>query len=212
MTPLVTLAFAEIVALVSAGVAILSLVLNNQVVRKQIALQAEEIRAAVDIEKTRWLAETLDLFAEAEALTLGGWTTPEREADRLRLAQKLSTQADQGRLSFPNLDPHRKGQENPLAYQGSRQPAIDAVILAHDLLIALPSLEGVDGKEMQRLLFACRRVLVSEVQKSVDPRRRAQALKAQSRRKATEVETSYKEIRAIIEQMKAMKIDKISFG
>lgn len=196
------------IAVLSAAVAVIALMVNYAVMRRQNALHMEQLRAAVDIEKTRWLDATLDVFAEAEALALLG---PERlERSRcLFVAQKLSTQADQGRISFPNLDPSRKGQENPAAYQGSRQPAIDAVVLAHDLIKTLPGKMN-EGHEIQRLMFACRRILVSEVQKSVDPRRRAETLEAQSRRGAQEVKASYEEVRAVIKAMEAMKVDKIS--
>lgn len=198
------------IAVGSAVVALAALGVNYGVMRRQNALHLEQIRASVDVEKTRWLDETLAVFAEAETLALLG---PERlERSRCHfVAQKLSTLADQGRISFPNLDPERKGQENPAAYQGSRQPAIDAVILAHDLIRALPS-KTTQGHEIQRLLFACRRILVSEVQKSVDPRRREATLTAQSNRGAREVKASYDEVRAVIKGMEALQMDKISFS
>lgn len=204
------------VALGSAAIALISLLLNHSVVRRQLALHREEIRTAVDREKAGWLAETLQAFAEAEALALAG-PRAELEGRRLLVAQRLSTLADQGRLSFPNLDPQKKGAENPAAYQGSRQPALDAVIMAHDLMRELPDLlaNGAEpaaaGQEVQRLLFQCRRILVSEVQKSVDPRRRAEVLAAQRRRGAREREVSYAEVRDVVNKMEALEMNKISF-
>lgn len=207
---MIDLSLAEWVAVVSAAIAVLSVSVNYRVMRRQNELQMEQLRASVDVEKTRWLGATLDIFAEAEALALLGPERLERARCQL-IAQKLSTQADQGRISFPNLDPARKGQENPAAYQGSRQPAIDAVVLAHDLIKSLP-VKAEQGPEIQRLLFACRRILVSEVQKSVDPRRRAAALSAQTLRAGPEVKASYDEVRAVVREMEALKVDKISFG
>lgn len=204
------------VAIGSAAIALVSLLLNHSVVRRQLALHREEIRAAVDQEKSRWLAETLTAFAEAEALALSG-PRAELEPRRLHVAQRLSTLADQGRLSFPNLDPQKKGAENPAAYQGSRQPALDAVIMAHDLMRELPTLlaKGAEpsaiGLEVQQLLFQCRRILVSEVQKSVDPRRRAAVLAAQRRRAKSERDVTYAEVREVVRRMEALEMRKISF-
>lgn len=202
----------EWVAVISAAIAVLSFVLNNIVVRRQLALQTEEIRTAVDAEKTRWLGETLAVFAEAEAMALRKSSDNGATAagGRLQLAQRLSVLADQGRLSFPNLDPNDRGRENPAAYQGHRQPAIDAVILAHDVMRDLPLLKA-DAKEIQHLLFACRRILVSEVQKSVDPRRRAQALQAQRQRTRKDVAVSYDEVKKIVSALKEMAATKVSY-
>ncbi|MEL6977407.1 MAG: hypothetical protein AAGM38_01860 [Pseudomonadota bacterium] len=204
------------IALGSAAIALVSLFLNHSVVRRQLALHREEIRAAVDQEKARWLGETLSAFAEAEALALSE-ACDDLEPRRLLVAQRLSALADQGRLSFPNLDPQSRGAENPAAYQGSRQPALDAVIMAHDLMRELPELRerahapAAMGREVQRLLFKCRRVLVSEVQKSVDPRRRAEVLEAQKRRGKDERAISHKEVREILAKMEALEMEKISF-
>ncbi|MEM9726140.1 MAG: hypothetical protein AAF909_11845 [Pseudomonadota bacterium] len=201
----------ETVAVISALIAAISVWINIRVVNRQIDLQTEELRAAVDMEKTRWLGDALAVFAEAEAVCLTDRETAIATGTHLRLAQRFSILADQGRISFPNLRPEDRGRENPEAYQGIRQPAINAVILAHDVMQGLAELGGADGAAVQTLLFDCRRVLVSEVQRSVDPRRREQALRAQNLRSAAERDVSRGEIRRIIGAVRAFGVSRLSF-
>lgn len=205
---LMNFGMSEMVAVVSAVIAAASVIMNIRVVNRQIDLQTEEVRAAVDAEKTQWLRETLEAFADAESLCLLGPSGAGGE--NTRIAQRFSILADQGRISFPNLRPGDRGHENPEAYQGVRQPAINAVILAHDLMQALPDLDA-PGELLQSILFDCRRVLVSEVQRSVDPRRRAQALQAQTRRPKKEREVTRGDVRQIIESLKELNV-KVSFN
>ena len=201
----------ELIAVLSALIAAVSVFLNIRVVNRQLALQTEEVRAQVDAEKTVWLRETLEVFSEAEAICLNGIEEACREGAHRRLAARFSVLADQGRISFPNLRPGDRGQENPEAYQGVRQPAINAVILAHDLVQALPGLAEQPGEMLQAILFDCRRVLVSEVQRSVDPRRRAQALQAQSRRSKQERDVTRGDVRKIIDSLRALDVS-VSFN
>lgn len=206
-----TFGLSELVAVLSALIAAISVYLNIRVVNRQLALQTEEVLAAVDAEKTVWLRETLDVFAEAEALVLNGAEAACREGAHKRLAARFSVLADQGRISFPNLRPGDRGQENPEAYQGVRQPAINAVILAHDLVQALPGLSQHPSEMVQELLFDCRRVLVSEVQRSVNPRRRSQALQAQSRRSKKERDVTRGDVRQIIDSLRKLDVP-VSFN
>lgn len=201
----------EIVAVVSAVIAAFSVLMNIRVVSRQIALQSEEVRATVDAEKSAWLGETLEVFADAEAACLWNPAEAARSGDHLRLAQRFSILADKGRISFPNLRPDDRGANNPEAYQGLRQPAINAVILAHDLMQALPSIAETPGERLQSVLFECRRVLVSEVQRSVDPRRREQALRAQFRRSKKDRDAGRGNVGKIMKEMRALKI-KLSFN
>jgi hypothetical protein len=92
------------------------------------------------------------------------------------IAQRLSACADRGRLFFPNEAPSEHGQDKEAAFQGFRPPVLDAVVFAASLLERLPA-EGGSDEEAARFMTKCRRLLVSEVQNAIDPRRRGQMLR-----------------------------------
>jgi hypothetical protein len=170
----------EWVAAVSALLALASLVLNWVVVRRQTQLQFESLKAQMDSEVFAWVHEAIDLVANAGALTRGrGMAYAPDEFRRLAFetSQKLSAVADRGRLFFPNEAPHAHGQDKEAAFQGYRPPILDAVIFACGLLERLPhDVPGPDD-EAAALLIKCRRLLVSEAQNAIDPRRRGQMLR-----------------------------------
>ena len=168
------------VAAISALLALASLVLTWIVVRKQTQLQFESLKAQMDSEVVAWVQEAIDLVSQAHALACGrGVQYPADEFRRLAFetAHKLSSAADRGRLFFPNEAPDAHGQDKEAAFQGFRQPILDAVIFAHGQLERLaPDGPGPD-QEAATFLNKCRRLLVSEAQNAIDPRRRGQMLK-----------------------------------
>lgn len=165
---------AEWVAVGSAVIALISLVTNWFVLRRQLRLQQEEVRTAVDAERGRWCAEALTAF---EAASRWLETRPDAplpsEETPLDVAARLSTLADLGRLHFPNFDPTRHGADKAAAFRGHRQPAIDAMLLVHDLMREAHRLAPARRAEAAALVFDCRRLLISEVQIASDPRRLA---------------------------------------
>jgi len=169
----------EWVAVGSAALALASLVLNWLVVRRQTELQYETLRAEMDSEVIGWAQDAIDLVSDAVALAGGRGTTYNAE-DFSRLshetAQKLSSIADRGRLFFPNDEHDSHGQEKEAAFQGFRPPILDAIIFACGRLNRM-SAEGGPDKESAEFLVKCRRLLVSEAQNAIDPRRRKQMLK-----------------------------------
>jgi len=167
------------VAAISAVVAVVSLVLTWVVVRRQTQLQFESLKAQMDAEVVAWSHEAIDLVCAAQGLAESRGSHPPDEFRRLAhdLARKLSAVADRGRLFFPNVAPDAHGQDKQAAFQGYRQPILDAVIFAYGQLERLvPDASGPD-KEAARFLAQCRRLLVSEAQNAVDPRRRQQMLR-----------------------------------
>ena len=164
----------DLVAVVSAGIAVLSLIANGMVVRRQLRLQTEEIRAALDAETSRWCKDVLQAF-EAAATRLdeiaAGREIAADSPRTMAMAERLSTLADIGRLYFPNFEPESRGDEKPAAFRGDRQPAIDAVLFAYDLACNLDTLTPDQAQGARGLLFDTRRLLISEVLIARDPRR-----------------------------------------
>ena len=170
----------EWVAVASAVVAVVSLVLNWLVVRRQTQLQFETLKVEMEADVVAWVHEAVDLLAEAELLARGRGTLysadefPRRARET---GQKLSAVADRGRMFFPNDAPDKKGREKEAAFQGYRQPILDAVIFACGLLDRLAGEQGGADEAAVALLLKCRRLLISEAQNAVDPRRRNQMLR-----------------------------------
>jgi len=168
----------ELVAIGSAVLALASLVLNWLVVRRQTELQYETLRAEMDAEVIAWAHEAIDCVAEAGTLARGrGVTYAADEFRRLahETSQKLSAIADRGRLFFPNEQHETHGQEKEAAFQGFRPPILDAIVFSCARLDRIAA-EGGPDRESADFFSRCRRLLVSEAQNAIDPRRRKQML------------------------------------
>ena len=106
-----------------------------------------------------------------------GFTGDEFRRQSLETAHKLSSAADRGRLFFPNEAPHKHGQEKEAAFQGFRPPILDAVVFACGQVERLDAMDAGPDEAAADLLMKCRRLLVSEAQNAIDPRRRGQMLR-----------------------------------
>lgn len=168
------------VAVVSAVLAVASLVLNWVVVRRQTELQFETLKAEMDAEVIAWANEAIDQVSQGLALARGrGGAYGAEEFARLahETSQRLSSVADRGRLFFPNEAPDQHGQDKESAFQGFRPVILDAVVFACNRLARIdPNGAGPD-EEAAAFLSKCRRLLVSEAQNAIDPRRRGQMLR-----------------------------------
>lgn len=170
----------EWVAVGSAALALASLVLNWLVVRRQTELQYETLRAEMDAEVIAWSHEAIELVSQSIALAKGRGSA--YQGDELRrltheTSQKLSSVADRGRLFFPNESPQTHGQDKETAFQGYRPPILDAVVFACNRIGRMPT-DGASADEAAAdFLTKCRRLLVSEAQNAIDPRRRVQMLR-----------------------------------
>jgi hypothetical protein len=167
-------------AVVSALLALVSLVLNWLVVRRQTQLQFETLKAEMDAEVIAWAHEAVDHVSQGISLARGrGATYGAEEFARLahETAQKLSSIADRGRLFFPNEAPDQHGQDRETAFQGYRPPILDAVVFACSRLGRVDASASGPDKEAADFLTKCRRLLVSEAQNAIDPRRRGQMLR-----------------------------------
>jgi hypothetical protein len=172
--------FNEAVAVLSALVAVASVVLNWLIVRRQTLIQFETLKAEMDSETMSWAHETIDLVSEGVALARGRGKIYQGEEFRRRaheISQRLSSAADRGRLIFPNEAPTQHGTEKEAAYQGFRPPILDAVVFSCSQVERMaPDEEGPD-EVAAAFMIKCRRLLVSEVQNAIDPRRRGAMLR-----------------------------------
>ncbi len=170
----------EWVAVLSAIVAVVSFGLNWLVVRRQTELQYETLRAELDAEVIAWTHEAIDQVSQAIALARGrGATYSVEEMRRLSFetCQRLSSIADRGRLFFPNESPETHGRDKETAFQGYRPPILDAVVFASTRIGRLETAQTEPDKDAAEFLAKCRRLLVSEAQNAIDPRRRGQMLR-----------------------------------
>ena len=185
----------EWVAVASAVLALASLVLNWLVVRRQTELQYETLRVEMDAEVLAWTQEAID--AVSAGVNLARCRGSAYGADDFRrlageASHKLSSLADRGRLFFPNEAPQAHGVDKEGAFQGYRPPILDAVVFASTLLDRLdPALPEADN-DAAAILTKCRRLLVSEAQNAIDPRRRVQMLKRLSVGRRDDPVSAYK--------------------
>jgi hypothetical protein len=170
----------EWVAVGSAALALASLVLNWIVVRRQTELQYETLRAEMDAEVIAWAHDAIEQVSQGIALASGrGSTYQGEELRRLthETSQKLSSVADRGRLFFPNESPQTHGQDKEAAFQGYRPPILDAVVFACNRISRMDTAAPDADTAATDFLTKCRRLLVSEAQNAIDPRRRTQMLR-----------------------------------
>ena len=169
----------EWVAVASAAVALVSLLFNWAVVSRQTELQAETMKAEMDKDVLAWAHEAIDALSEGVWLARAHAAAANRALltePISKLSWRLSSLADRGRMFFPNLAPEAHGLDKPGAFQGYRPPVLDAVLFA---LYQVEQLTPTNPSNEQPMKFIqdCRRLLVSEVQFAVDPRRRGRMLK-----------------------------------
>ena len=185
----------EWVAVVWALLALLSFLFNWAVVNRQTALQFESLKAQMDADVMHWAHETIDLVSEAVTFARGRGVAYQADEFRrlaLETAQKLSSAADRGRLFFPNEAPRAHGQEKEGAYQGFRPPLLDAVVFAHFQLDKLALEEGGPDAQAADYFVRCRRLLVSELQNAIDPRRRGAMLRQLAAGRIDDTKSSFK--------------------
>ena len=164
-----------IIALVSAGVAIFGALISRNETRKQRQIQMENLRHSVDSQSLAWGNACIDVMNRAAMFA----RTRQHQANdasffqqRINLMLAISSLVERGRLFFPNINPASKGVEKEGAYRGSRPPILDALMFAHYELEALNRQGGPTADNSGEYIEDCRRLLVSELQAHLDPRRR----------------------------------------
>ncbi|MBL8548925.1 MAG: hypothetical protein JNJ73_02990 [Hyphomonadaceae bacterium] len=168
----------EWVAVASAALALASFLFNWSVVSRQASMQAEALKSQLDRDVLEWAHETIDALSEGVWLARAHANAQNRAVlsePLAKLSWRLSSLADRGRMFFPNLAPDAHGTDKPGAFQGYRPPVLDAVLFAlyqvEQLTPVAPSTEMA-----MKFIQDCRRLLVSEVQYAIDPRRKGRML------------------------------------
>lgn len=177
-----------VLALGSALVALVSALVARGETRRQRHLQEEELRRRVDQASLDWGHEAIDTMGEAAGLALSPMISDlERRHKRLEIARRLSALADRGRFFFPNLDPDNHGADKEAAFRGKRPPILDALIYAYHEVLQIGE-DGIRGEDSAGFITECRRLLVSELQEHLDPRRLEELLGRVNDQKKTERE------------------------
>lgn len=163
------------VALFSAMIAVFGALVSRNETRKQRALQLENLRHSVDAQSMSWGNASIDGLNRAAMFAR---TRQHQASDasffqqRVNMLLAISSLVERGRLFFPNIDPSSKGGEKDGAYRGSRPPILDALMFAYYEVEALTRQGGPTADNSAEFIEDCRRLLVSELQAHLDPRRR----------------------------------------
>lgn len=164
-----------VVALLSAGVAVFGALVSRNETKKQRDLQMENLRHSVDSQSLAWGNSCIDVLNRAAMFA----RTRQHQANdasflqqRVNMMLAMSSLVERGRLFFPNINPESKGGEKEGAYRGSRPPILDALMFAYYEIEALTRQGGPTADNSAEFIEDCRRLLVSELQSHLDPRRR----------------------------------------
>ncbi len=164
-----------VVAILSAIVALVGALISRNETKKQRELQLENLRQSVDAQSLGWGNACIDTLNRAAMFAR---TRQHQTSDgsflqqRVNLMLAMSSLVERGRLFFPNIDPSNKGGEKEGAYRGSRPPILDALMFAYYEVEALTRQGGPTADNSAEFIDDCRRLLVSELQAHLDPRRR----------------------------------------
>ncbi len=153
------------VAVASAGVSVLALVLNIVITSRQTRVSVETFKFNNDTQLMNWANRVVVAMAEAYHLTA--------KTDVHALATDLSALIDEGRWYFPNKGKKDADNEKPGAYRGNRQVVLDYIVAVYDAIVAMPNADEQAWQKHMASIHEARRRFVSEIQQAVDPRRRA---------------------------------------
>jgi hypothetical protein len=158
---------AEQISIVGAVIAVLGAIASNTVgLRGQKRQYYGELR--------KWADEACNTLAEADhASTLDPARMGPNEFFMIRheLSHRISAQIDRGRWFYPNLVFGFHGLHKPFANQGLRQEAINHLVAAYNLVRGLDYRSQANNIAAHKPLIEARRKFVSEVQRTLDPKR-----------------------------------------
>jgi hypothetical protein len=159
----------------SAVIAVISALVARNETRKQRKLQTERLRQHIDSASLDWGNAAIDTLARCAMFARTRHMQQNEaafQASRTNMLITLSTLVDRGRMFFPNYDPDLKGVEKEGAYRGHRPPILDAMMWAYHEIEALTREGGPSSEDCAGFIDECRRLLVSELQAHLDPRRK----------------------------------------
>lgn len=164
-----------IVAIGSAIVAAVSALIARGETRRQRKLQTERLRQSIDAASLDWGNAAIDVLARSAMFARTRMMQANDAAflgNKANLMVQISTLVDRGRMFFPNLNPDMKGAEKEGAYRGHRPPILDALMWSYHELEAMTRDGSPSPDDSGAYIDECRRLLVSELQAYLDPRRK----------------------------------------
>jgi hypothetical protein len=171
------------IAALSAVLAVASFLLSRRTVRRQERLQLETLRTARDSDLIAWADAAIEGIAAAQGFCRDCKNGLLEDLERARrhsdLRTRLSALLDRGRLFFPN-QADAAGENSPeteAAYAGDPHPAIDALYHVYRILTDAGRPDGLDPAAAVPEIVSHRRRFVSDVFRTIDPRRREAALR-----------------------------------
>lgn len=162
------------IGILSAIVAVVSAVIARGETRKQRKLATERLRQSIDAASLDWGAAAIDTMARCATFVRTRHLHANEGAfmaAKSNMLILLSTLVDRGRMFFPNIDPDGMGAEKEGAYRGLRPPILDALMYTYSEIEATEREGGLPSEESGAFIDECRRLLVSELQAHLDPRR-----------------------------------------
>ena len=179
-----SLTFNDWLSTLSALVAVGSYLLSRRTVRRQEAMQIETFRNQRDNSLIVWANAAIAAIADAQRycrdVKNGLLEVQEQRRAASELRTRLSALLDSGRLFFPN-QPEADEDDQPVAetaYAGQSHEVIDALYRIYRVISDLGREVGLKAPEGVHAIVAQRRRFVSEVFRSIDPRRRDAAFHA----------------------------------
>lgn len=142
---------------------------SAELLEKEHALKLREWTDQYFSSVRSWAEQVCHAISEATHII----EHPELNGEHKRpILIRLSSLIDTGRWYFPNQWTDDYGTHKEPAYRGIRQPVLDYVVEAYDLLKDSRSTESFKAE-----LKATQREFVSHIQKVLDPRKREQEIK-----------------------------------
>lgn len=197
--------FEVVVTFGGALVAFFSAYLARRETRRQQMIQTETLRQSIDNASLAWGNNAIDTMGRAAALASTRHQAPNEaafQANKANLLTALSALVERGRMFFPNIDPHKKGTDKEAAFQGYRPPILDAVMWVYYEIEALQREGGPTGDNSAEYINNCRRLLVSELQGHLDPRRRDEIIGRYDKQKAKAREAAIERAECLKDELK----------
>jgi hypothetical protein len=163
----------------SAAIAVVSFVLNLRLVARQEKRNAVNLKMAHDSDIIRWADEVILALARAnETLCEKGLSYSDNDFSVRRSDERAHVSAliDRGRLFFPNRTDTNHGADKEAGFQGFRQPVLQELVHAHDVIDRAGAAPGPDRTAAAQLMTHRRRFIAGVFQ-TVDPVRRGMTLK-----------------------------------
>ena len=179
-----SLKFSDWLSTLSALVAVISFLLSRATVRRQEVMQIESFRNQRDDSLISWANAAIvgiaDVQRHCRDIKNGLLAGRDERQAASELRTRLSVLLDTGRLFFPN-QPEAADDDSDaaeVAYSGQAHEAIDALYRAYRVISDLGRETGLNAPDAVQAVVAERRRFVSEVFRSIDPRRRDAAFNA----------------------------------